>query len=407
MSEKEKKSGKQKPSAVQIPMREEEGAARQLAAELPDDRAGLLAVGAAAVVACHTAVLAQDQAALEAAEDRYEAAVWKLNGGTFFASYADPDAAGRALRRLCSAVPGTVPMWGQSGEFLVTVRGTRCLVNFDNGMGSLSDAHFEFEVIDLDASFISETGYLSHHARAGDGLTLDQMACEIISGLLQSKRRYVRPADQARLSKQPLRPWLAALPSPPKWTAGVQDKDAVTPEAPPKGFVFVDVVLTEQQAFIVKKWAAAAAPKIKAGKAAEHKSRVYAKEKVAQPIKLVEPAAVAVRDESLKEICDSQSYHEVTDFYVGARCEITKTHSLCFAKDVGKVVVVATISLDSRQVFAYDDRPIAYRINRAGKRVVASDPRCIQTIYGMDCLRIIKSLPGVKHEHTSRMLEAC
>ena len=68
----------------------------ELLAELPADRDGLLAAAVAAVVEIDAAVMRGDGAAAELAGDRYEAIIWKLNGGTNFGCMADDEAAGRA-----------------------------------------------------------------------------------------------------------------------------------------------------------------------------------------------------------------------------------------------------------------------------------------------------------------------
>ena len=106
---------------VEERLRERDEAAADLAAELPEERAGLLAVAAEAVAACHAAVLASDGGAAEAAASRYDASIWKLNGGTYQGCKdgANPEAAGTLIELHCSAAPGLVPMWGQSGEFLM------------------------------------------------------------------------------------------------------------------------------------------------------------------------------------------------------------------------------------------------------------------------------------------------
>ncbi|OZA12135.1 MAG: hypothetical protein B7X94_04285, partial [Hydrogenophilales bacterium 17-62-8] len=62
-----------KAGGVEERLRERDEAAADLAAELPEERAGLLAVAAEAVAACHAAVLASDGAAAEAAANRYDA----------------------------------------------------------------------------------------------------------------------------------------------------------------------------------------------------------------------------------------------------------------------------------------------------------------------------------------------
>jgi hypothetical protein len=135
--------------------------------------------------------------------------------------------------------------------------------------------------------------------------------------------------------------------------------DENRPELVPAGYVLVDVVLTTHQAFIVRKWEAAAQLKIEAARAATAKPRFDAR-------------------------------NEVEDFRPGVRCEIVSVHHPCFSRDVGKVIVVTKVSADTRQVWAHDDRPVTYKINRNGRRVVDSDPRCIQTVYGMDGLRVLE-----------------
>ena len=52
------------------------------------------------------------------------------------------------------------------------------------------------------------------------------------------------------------------------------------------------------------------------------------------------------------------------------------------------VIEYLTEHPDTRQVWAHEDKPVTYRTNRAGRRVVDHDPRCIQSIYSFDDLRI-------------------
>lgn len=136
----------------------------------------------------------------------------------------------------------------------------------------------------------------------------------------------------------------------------MSDKDKA--ERLPAGFVLVDVVLTTHQAFIVRKWAVAAKVKIDAARAEQAKTRIDAR-------------------------------NEVSDFRPGVRCEIVSVHHPCFAKDIGKIIVVKKVSPDTCQVWAHDDKPVTYKINRNGRRVVDSDPQCVQTIYGMEALRVL------------------
>ncbi len=149
--------------------------------------------------------------------------------------------------------------------------------------------------------------------------------------------------------------WSAAFIAPRHEAMSDEDK----PELVPAGYLLVDVVLTTHQAFIVRKWEEAAQLKIEAARAAKAKPRFDAR-------------------------------NEVDDFRPGVRCEIVSVHHPCFSRDIGKVIVVTKVSADTRQVWAHDDRPVTYKVNRNGRRVVDSDPRCIQTVYGMDGLRVLE-----------------
>lgn len=125
----------------------------------------------------------------------------------------------------------------------------------------------------------------------------------------------------------------------------------------PAGFVFVDVILTTHQAYIVKKWEAAAKVKMRAD-AAQTKLGIDAR-------------------------------NEVIDFQPGMRCRIVSVHHPCFSSDVGKIIVVTKVSSSTRQVWAHDDKPVKYRINRNGQCVTDYDPRCIQSLYGFEQLRLL------------------
>ena len=71
----------------------------------------------------------------------------------------------------------------------------------------------------------------------------------------------------------------------------------------------------------------------------------------------------------------------------GSRCQIISVHHRCMNKALGRVVVVVKVLKNS--VLAHDDKPLTYRTNRAGRRVVSNDPRCIQTFYGIEQLRLL------------------
>lgn len=190
--------------------------AAELAATLPADRAGLLAAALGAISAIHASVLEANEKAAEAAADRYEAVVWKLNGGTFFGSYdvANQNAAGHLVEQYCSAAPGTVPMWGQRGEFLVTVSGVRAIVELRDGFGRFRTG-FSFHVVDADKPFISETGYKSHFETFKGGRTVEQVAIAVFSAYLAEGRRMVDPESRKRVGSKRRWSWLAPAPATP------------------------------------------------------------------------------------------------------------------------------------------------------------------------------------------------
>jgi hypothetical protein len=91
---------------------------------------------------------------------------------------ADDDAPGCVLERETAAEAGAVPLWGQQGDFVVTVGAMRVRVEMD-GMFGISTLYstwpgFSAHAIDTDRPFLSETGYRSFlgiHADYVPGLT--------------------------------------------------------------------------------------------------------------------------------------------------------------------------------------------------------------------------------------------
>lgn len=100
---------------------------------------------------------APDQA--ELAQLRYDAAVYRLHGDSFFGCKAD-DGAGTRLAQKLAAVPGVVPAWGQGGEWLIEVNGMRIRAKVEHDpRGTIP---LEFQAVDLDLPFLSPTGFRSH-----------------------------------------------------------------------------------------------------------------------------------------------------------------------------------------------------------------------------------------------------
>ena len=88
----------------------------------------------------------------------------KLNGGTC-GIIAGPDAPGCILERENKPRPDTVPLWGQAGEFTVTVGAMRVRIELHGmfGIGSTFCLFpgFYAHAVDRDRPFLSETGFRS------------------------------------------------------------------------------------------------------------------------------------------------------------------------------------------------------------------------------------------------------
>src|SRR3546814_4556972 len=72
----------------------------------------------------HAAVLAADAGKVTQLRREAKALALRLNDGEP-GILAHPDAPGYVLSRETAAAPGTVPLWGQEGSFIIEVNGMR------------------------------------------------------------------------------------------------------------------------------------------------------------------------------------------------------------------------------------------------------------------------------------------
>jgi len=101
---------------------------------------------------------------------------------------AGDDAPGCILERDTAAASGTVPLWGQAGDFTVTAGTMRVRIELD-GMFGIGGRYllwpgFSAHAVDYGRPFLSETGYRSFigiHAPFVPGMTPDAFAREIIA----------------------------------------------------------------------------------------------------------------------------------------------------------------------------------------------------------------------------------
>ncbi|NDW06492.1 hypothetical protein GTK09_18895 [Jiella sp. 40Bstr34] len=111
----------------------------------------------------------------------------KLNGGER-GILAGPEAPGCRLERLTTAETGAVPLWGQTGSFVIETNGIRARIEmhglFGIGAGFSTWLGFAAQAVDWDKPFISQTGYRSFmgfQAEPAPGLTPETFAAKVVA----------------------------------------------------------------------------------------------------------------------------------------------------------------------------------------------------------------------------------
>lgn len=139
----------------------------------------------------HAAMLAADVDETTYLHDEAHKLALRLNAGEP-GIIAHDDAPGCILERETAATPGAVPLWGQTGEFIITVGAMRVRIELD-GMFGLA-ARFNFwpgfsaHAVDGNRPFLSETGYRSFLGIRADpqpDLTPDAFAHEVITAYVE------------------------------------------------------------------------------------------------------------------------------------------------------------------------------------------------------------------------------
>ena len=101
---------------------------------------------------------------------------------------ANENAPGCVLERETAAAPGTVPIWGQHGDFTIEAAGMRVRIEMEGvfGIGSSFGywPGFAAHAVDVDRPFLSETGYRSFLGVRGNpvpGIAPDAFAHEAVA----------------------------------------------------------------------------------------------------------------------------------------------------------------------------------------------------------------------------------
>jgi len=151
--------------------------------------------------ACYRKMLERHNAAMLVSDESEAIAIRKeahdlarkLNGGEP-GILGGPDAPGYVLMNRTAAPTGTVPMWGQKGEFDIKVGDMPVCIEMDGMLGigqSMSPwPGFSARAIDYRKPFLSETGYRSFigvHADTVTGTTPDEFARKVIEAYMATE----------------------------------------------------------------------------------------------------------------------------------------------------------------------------------------------------------------------------
>lgn len=139
----------------------------------------------------HTAMLAADVGETLRLHDEAHKLALRLNGGDP-GILAHEDSPGYVLERETAAPSGTVPLWGQTGDFIITVDAMQVRIELD-GMFGIGARHsfwpgFSAHAVDYDRPFLSETGYRSFlgiHADPVPGLTPDEFVRKVVTAYIE------------------------------------------------------------------------------------------------------------------------------------------------------------------------------------------------------------------------------
>ena len=183
-------------------------AEEQETAHLPSEMEAGIAAYRAMLEQHNRAMLDGDEKRVMAIRKEANRLAVKLNGGEL-GVLGGPDAPGYVLMDSTAAPLGTVPMWGQQGEFDIKVGDMPVRIRMDGMLGICQSMSmwpgFSANVVEPEKPFFSETGFRSFigvHAEPHAGITPDEFAREVIvahiKGECKGKLRAVKEEYRGR-----------------------------------------------------------------------------------------------------------------------------------------------------------------------------------------------------------------
>ena len=149
------------------------------------------------------AIRANESDAAQKAAQAFRALIMSVNGAKGEFGIFAPDGAGTVMTAALAAKDGDVPHWGQNGVFELETDYGRVLVGFTCPLDTCS--RFEFNAIDLDLPFISETGFKSHFYAEWPPMSVNEAAVIIFCQYAKTgKMTNIEPKyRQGRLDRMP------------------------------------------------------------------------------------------------------------------------------------------------------------------------------------------------------------
>ncbi|MDP3853175.1 ParB/RepB/Spo0J family partition protein [Phenylobacterium sp.] len=167
----------------------------EVAAELTaEERAALLETARIALVSYDAAIRRRDTDAAGAFAEEYDQVVYAFNGGESIGSAAPRDdgrqSACAEVAEALAAPIGEAPMYGQSGLFKLDINGMAVIVKAKGRLSKyVPGGDADLNIADLDAPFLSNTGYRSCLGVRGPGTFAEGITRHIVWLIHQKENR--------------------------------------------------------------------------------------------------------------------------------------------------------------------------------------------------------------------------
>jgi hypothetical protein len=143
----------------------------------------------------NAAMMAGDKDAAMAVRAEADDLAYKLNGNDIGIK-GGSDSIAAKLEHATAAPEGTVPMWGQTGDYTIDIDGMKVRIEQDGifavGSHAMFWLAFSAHAVDYDKPFLSETGYRSFigiFAPPEPGVTPEDFAKGVIRGYLKREHK--------------------------------------------------------------------------------------------------------------------------------------------------------------------------------------------------------------------------